>query len=72
MFPFVRRIAALLGRFWTGSPPDLPENPATDPFPGVREPRRQGPAGRGAAIALAEPGPDNDVRAVATDSTRGA
>ena len=35
-----------------------------EPYAGVREPRPRGPGGRSSTMAVAEPDPDRDVRAV--------
>lgn len=52
MFSYLKALAARLGwRQPGGWPPALPE----DPFAGVRVPKKRGPGGRSAAIALAEP-----------------
>lgn len=57
-FERLRRLAArLMSRGWPS--PDAPE----DPFVGVREPRRRGPGGRSAAVALMEPEPDRSIEA---------
>jgi hypothetical protein len=64
MFQFVRRmLAALLNRPGPSSPPE-------SPCSAVREPRRRNPGGRSATIALAEPEPQNHVRAVGMAGTR--
>ena len=57
-FERLKRIAArLMGR---GGP--LLE-PPMDPYVGVREPRKRGPAGRHSAAAVMEPDPDRSVTA---------
>jgi hypothetical protein len=47
-------------RGWT--PPQ--GEPPYEPDIGVREPKRHGPAGRGAAVAVEEPGPDRFIDAI--------
>ena len=44
--------------------------PPLDPYAGVREPRKRGPAGRGSAVAVMEPEPDPSVVAIGRRSTR--
>ena len=53
MFESARRaLALLLTRFRP------PASPPEDPYVSVREPRRRGPGGRSAAVAVREPDPD--------------
>jgi hypothetical protein len=60
MFSYLRALAARLARRgFGGLPPTLPD----DPYIGVREPRKGGPAGRSAAVALAEPAEPTIVHA---------
>jgi len=54
----LRALFRRLIRWFRGSPP------APDPHALVREPIRKGPAGRTSAVAVAEPPPPADVRAV--------
>jgi hypothetical protein len=49
-------------RSWLSSP-DRPFDAPEDPYAPVREPRRRGPGGRSAAIAVEEPEPSTTVRA---------
>ena len=57
-FERLKRIAArLMGR---GGPQF---GPPTDPYAGVREPRKRGPAGRHSAAAVMEPEPDRSITA---------
>jgi hypothetical protein len=67
MFQFVRRIEALLNMLRSFNPP---EDPPEDPFAAVREPGPRRPTGRSSAVALVEPDPELNVRAVGTDPTR--
>jgi hypothetical protein len=67
MFPFARRIAALVNMLRSFNPPD---DPPEDPFAAVREPGPRRPTGRTSAVALLEPGPELTVRVVGTDPTR--
>jgi hypothetical protein len=60
MFSYLKALAArLAGRGFGGLPPSAPD----DPHVGVREPRKRGPSGKSAAIALAEPEERTLVRA---------
>ena len=57
MFETARRaLALLLTRFRPASPPE-------DPYVSVREPRRRGPGGRSAVVAMREPEPDRTTDA---------
>ena len=49
-------------RAWLSSP-DRPFDAPEDPYARVREPRRHGPGGRSAAVAVEEPEPPAAVRA---------
>ncbi len=60
-------VARLSWRSFDGLPPALPE----DPYVGVREPRKRGPGGRSAAVALAEPEERRTVRAYGPARNRG-
>jgi hypothetical protein len=60
MLSYLRALAARLVRRGFGG---LPPAPPDDPYVGVREPRRRGPGGRNAAVALAEPAEPRHVRA---------
>jgi hypothetical protein len=58
MFRFVRRtFAALLHRLRWSSPPE-------DPYAAVREPLRRKPTAGSSAVAVEEPEPQKQVRAV--------
>jgi hypothetical protein len=60
MLSFLKALAArFAGRGFNGLPPTLPD----DPYVGVREPRKRGPGGQTAAVALAEPVEPTLVRA---------
>jgi len=60
MLLYLKALAArLAGRHLGGWPPAAPE----DPYAGVREPRKRGPGGKSAAVALAEPFEQPVVRA---------
>jgi hypothetical protein len=60
MLSYLKALAARLNwRSFDALPPPLPE----DPYVGVREPRKRGPGGRSAAVALAEPDEPGTVRA---------
>ena len=66
--PFVRRLRQLARRLLHslrgGFPPLFPGGGPSDPYIGVREPRRRGPSGRSASVALLEPKPDQSVDAI--------
>jgi hypothetical protein len=68
MFSYLKALAArLAGRgFLSGLPPSAPD----DPHVGVREPRKRGPSGKSAAVALAEPEERTLVRAYGQAQTR--
>ena len=52
MFSYLMALAARLAwRDFGGLPPEPPE----DPFADIREPRRSGPGGKSATVAVAEP-----------------
>ena len=55
MFREPLELLASLMRAWRG--------PSSDPYAGVPEPRRHGPAGPRAAVAVTEPQPDRTVDA---------
>ena len=58
MFKALKRIVArLFGRL-------PPSGPTPDPYAGVREPRKRGPAGGHAGLAVMEPEPDRPAPAV--------
>ena len=59
--------ARLRWRSFDGLPPTLPE----DPYVGVREPRKRGPGGKSAAVALDEPEEPRTVQAYGPDRNRG-
>ena len=60
MFSYLKALAARLVRHgFPGLPPAAPD----DPYVGVREPRKRGPGGRNASVALAEPPAQSAVRA---------
>ena len=60
LFSYLRAIAArLAGRGFDRRPPLFPDEPPA----GVRQPRKHGPGGRDAAIALDEPREPTLVRA---------
>ena len=66
MLRLVRQIVArMLGRRPPVGRPPTSGSPR-DPYAGVREPRRRPPGGRGSAVAVAEPEPDQFVRAIGT------
>ena len=46
-----------------------PSEPSSDPFAGVREPRRRKPGGRSSGVALMEPEPSEVVRAIGCSRT---
>jgi hypothetical protein len=52
---FLRLLAS-----WQPPPPEAPG----EPLVGVRHPRWSGPGGRSSAVALMEPEPEVDVRAI--------
>jgi hypothetical protein len=56
------RLKQLAKRLMAQRPP--PWGPSADPYAGVRQPRKHGPRGRDAAVAVAEPDEDGFVRAV--------
>lgn len=58
MFSYLKALAARLRRQFGGFPP-APE----DPFVGVREPRKRGPAGRSTAASVVEPAEMRSVNA---------
>jgi hypothetical protein len=66
MFDYLRRLAALVMR---RPSPFHPFNPPSDPYAAVREPRVVKPSGRSSAVALSEPEPQGDVKAVARNRT---
>jgi hypothetical protein len=57
------RVSRLLGG-GSGFPPLFPDGGPSDPYIGVREPRRRGPGGRESAIGVVEPRPDRSVEAI--------
>jgi hypothetical protein len=61
MLNYLRRLAAAVMRRHR---PFHPFNPPSDPYVGVREPRRWSPGGRSSAVALEEPPPSSTARAV--------
>jgi hypothetical protein len=67
MFTYLRRLAAA---FMRRRSPFHPFNPPSDPYAGVREPRRVKPGGgRSAAAAVDEPAPPTAVNAVTRNRT---
>jgi hypothetical protein len=67
MFTYLRRLAAV---FMRTRGPFHPFNPPSDPYAGVREPRRPKPGGgRSAAVAVDEPAPPAVVNAVTRNRT---
>jgi len=68
--PLLRQLKELASRLFrmlrggSGFPPLFPDGNPSDPYIGVREPRRRGPGGRDSAVSLAEPGPDQSVSAI--------
>ena len=72
MFELLKRLAArLVG--WrppsSGPTQDVGRRPPSsgprqDPYAGVREPRKRGPGGRNASVAVMEPDPDQSVSAI--------
>jgi hypothetical protein len=66
MFELLKRLAARL----VGQRPPVvgrrppSSGPAQDPYAGVREPRKRGPGGRNASVAVMEPEPDQSVSAI--------
>jgi hypothetical protein len=61
MLDYLRRLAAAVMH---RRRPFHPFNPPSDPYVGVREPRRPTPGGRSSAVAVEEPPPSSRVRAV--------
>lgn len=60
MFSYLKALASRL--VWRGFG-GLPPAPLDDPHVGVREPRKRGPGGKSAAVALVEPAERKPVRA---------
>ena len=59
---FFQRLKQLAARLmgWRGPS----SGPSQDPYAGVREPRKRGPAGRHSAVAVMEPEPHQSVGAI--------
>jgi hypothetical protein len=60
MFEALKKIKGIVAHLFRRLPPS---GPTQDPYAGVREPRKRGPAGGHAGVAVMEPEPDRPARA---------